>query len=169
MPFVCANRTLSSRCVLPISQQAAPVTFSNDVCTVIQRPKGTRGVLCDLHSKIDRCSLRLAEKCNGSAISWCFTRKHSMSALQPWQCIVAGVSEDLASRIDQLDGTTRARICRKCAGACKKLNDSGTQASTAPRRIVQPRGQGRGEEGGAQGLRNGQEGRGRGGRLGEEG
>ena len=101
MPFVCANRTLSSRCVLPISQQAAPVTFSNDVCTVIQRPKGTRGVLCDLHSKIDRCSLRLAEKCNGSAISWCFTRKHSMSALQPWQCIVAGVSEDLASRIDQ--------------------------------------------------------------------
>ena len=68
-----------------------------------------------------------------------------MTALQPWQCIVAGVSEDLASRIDQLDGTTGARICRKCSKVCKELDDSGTHASTAPRRIVQPRGQGRGE------------------------
>ena len=145
MGWQCADRSLGFRCSIPVPRNSHTVVqkFPNDVCKIIGRDAGTTGVLCETHSKIDRCSLRFHDKCEGSAVSWWAGKQHTMNGLMPWQCRVAGVSEHLVGTIDQVDGISHARVCRDCWRKARPFKENVTDkanpaSAAAPRRRAQP-------------------------------
>ena len=93
-------------------------SVSNSVALLIGVRAGDRCHLCPHHAQIDECSLKVKGVCANQAKE-CWNGRHVMPPLFDWHCQIAAIDDRVAGSLDQLDGTTTARICRKCKRWCE--------------------------------------------------
>jgi hypothetical protein len=103
------------------------ITVNSSLSVPLELPTGTKGRLCKKHQKICQCSVRYGctkfnRQANGvhtSTSFWDLSRK-SMSAAQAWQYEAIGVPSKHGV-VDQIDGKTTTRVCKRCATDIKAL------------------------------------------------
>jgi hypothetical protein len=89
-------------------------TFSPQVCELVGVPVGSRGQLCEQHSKIDVCSARVPGVCKHKAVDWFDSRRHPMNELSMQHCTALSLEEVIVGSLDQVDQKSVARICTGC-------------------------------------------------------